>query len=154
MQRVFAPLQRPSRKFRPAELEIGGRRSDPYIDKHVNLRCYPHAEAAVAEVISSTSTLSFDPIGVFFWPTYWVDPSTFGLFALVKCVQWHVPLMCEYWLDRYKTLGWPIAYWSGGAVWILPRLQVYKTRFAMQSWVKAEIVNENNRRKRSGLDAT
>lgn len=66
MQRVFAPLQRPGRKFCPVELEIDGRRSDPYDDKHVNLRSYPHAEAAVAEVISSTSKLSFDPIGMFF----------------------------------------------------------------------------------------
>lgn len=81
--------------------------------KHANVRLYPQKEAAIVDVISSTSTLSFDPTGVFFWPTYWVDPSGFDLFALVKCVQWHTPFMCKYGLDRYKPLAWPIVYWSG-----------------------------------------
>lgn len=82
--------------------------------------------AAFLEAILSRSTLSFDPIGVFFWPTYQVDPPGVGLFALVKCVQWHTPLMCKYRLYWYNTLGWPIAYWSENAVCILLRLQVDK----------------------------
>lgn len=85
--------------------------------------------AAFLEGILPRSTLSFDPIGMFFWPTYWVDPPGFGLFALVKCVQWHTPLMCKYRLYWYKTLGWPIAYWFEGAVCSLPRLQVDKNSF-------------------------
>lgn len=102
------------------------------INEHAHSHKFTHTRAAFLDGILSRSTLSFDPIGVFFWPTYWVDPPGFGLFALVKCVQWHTPLMCTYRLYWYKTLGWPIAYWFERAVCILPRLQVDKNSFCKE----------------------
>lgn len=99
--------------------------------KHIHTHVY--TRTAFPNVILSRNTLSFDPIGVFFWPTYLVDPSGFGLFALVRCIQWHTPLMCKYRLYWYKAHSWPIAYWFKEAVWSLcsPCLWVDKTCFAI-----------------------
>ena len=110
--------------------------------KHVKMNTHhlgstpTYTHSAFLEVVLSRSTLSFDPNEVFFWPTYWVDPSGFGLFALVKCVQCPTPLMCKYRLYKYKNLSWSIAYWFQKAVWILPCLQVDKTLLSMRLQIK------------------
>ncbi len=166
IQHEVVPLQRCSGNFLSINSNVkGGGYSNIDQNKHIVKRKWTHTQpqthmytcTAFLERILSRSPLSFDPIGVFFWPTYWVDPPGFGLFALVKCVQWHTPLMRKYRLYRYKTLGWPIAYWFEEAVCIPPRLQVDKNSFCneLAEWTwPSEMHMENNQWKHWTSDVT